>query len=146
MAGRFLDGHSTTTLSLMTTLGLFQESSPLTASERNENRVFKSSHIAPFSANIGFALYACRDNNNGLKNTFKVKMFVNEQAMIIPGCNDMLCPYETFRDMYTDLISNCDLTSICTEDDVSNGSEIKTEVNLSLAIFSIIFATTQICV
>lgn len=115
MAGKFLDGHSTSVLLLMTTLGLFEERSPLVANHRDENRVFKSSDIASYSANVEFVLYACRENQDNAKNAFKVKMFVNENAMIIPGCNTMLCPYETLREKFKDLINNCDLQRICSE-------------------------------
>lgn len=127
----------------MTTLGFFKDISPLLADHRNESRKFKTSHIVPYSANIAFTLYACRDNQNNAKNTFKVKMFVNEKATVIPGCDSMLCAYDTFKAMYVDLITDCDLAKICSENVITNGSQVKAILNFRLCSFILLLAAMQ---
>ena len=115
LAGKFLDGHSTTLITLMTALGLYREAQPLLVSNRQQmgDRVFKSSHIAPYSTNLAFVLYACRPATVNATNTFKLQLLVNEKAKMIPGCNAMLCPYDEVREMHADLINDCDLEEIC---------------------------------
>ena len=110
-----MDGHSTTMIMLMTTLGLFKDGQPLLANNREDmlDRKFKTSHIAPYSANVGFILYVC-DSEEGDGNTFTLQLLVNEEPMLIPGCDSMLCPYEQVREMYSHVFENCDLNEICT--------------------------------
>lgn len=115
LAGKFLDGHSTTIVTLMTTLGLFKDDQPLLATNREEmvNRQFKTSIIAPYSTNVGFILYACQTEDGADKNMFKVQLLVDETPMLLPGCDSLLCPYEQVRNSYSDLINNCNMTEIC---------------------------------
>lgn len=143
LAGKFLDGHSDTTLTLMTALGLYKDSQALTASNRVQmaDRQFKSSKIASYSANVAFILYACRPTQGEAKNTFKVKLLVNEETVKFPGCSDPLCPYAQVRGLYSDLVDNCDLEEVCTGTGETGGASVATVHGLyllALVLFRII--------
>ena len=55
----FYFGHSATVVPLITAVGLFRDSRPLTADLRPSDRQFRTSRIDPMSANVAFALYDC---------------------------------------------------------------------------------------
>lgn len=85
VVGNFRFAHGETTLPLMTLLG-YVDSSRLLAkfSEDDiEERDFRTSHVAPFAANIEFRLY--KKNKNG---KHYIQILVNEQVTEIPGCDD----------------------------------------------------------
>lgn len=115
LAGKFLDGHSTTVITMFTSLGLFNDSRTLLASNRAEmgDRAFRTSIISPYSASIEFALYVCDSGDASSNKTFALQLHVNEEPMVIPGCRDILCPYEQVRSIYGDLIDQCDINAVC---------------------------------
>lgn len=119
IAGKFFDGHSTTVITVLTALGLYKDNTHLLATNRQamENRLFRSSLIAPFSSNIAFVVYSCDSNGTDSQNTFMLQVRVNEEPVTLPGCNSIFCPYSQVRSSYSDLIDNCDLTEVCSGKD-----------------------------
>ena len=116
----FYFGHAETLAPLYASLGLFNDSAPLLATnyDQMKQRKFKSSQILPFSANIALVLYDC---NNGLgsqtspasEDNFVLRVFVNEQDVIIPACNDYVCRYQDVRDSYKHHVDHCNFESSC---------------------------------
>lgn len=102
-------GHGDTILPLYAAFGLFKDDHAFTADNFvvNKNRQFRTSKIVSFSANIAIALYKCGGNGNHV-----VKMFVNEEQIIIPGCDGTVCSYNTFKNKYPQLV-NCNFDQIC---------------------------------
>lgn len=114
-AGRFLIGHSTTLLSLYALIGLYKDKRPLLADNTDMiyNRLFRTSDISPYSANIAFVLYACDNDVRTSERQFKMKVFVNEEPVVIPGCKNDVCPYEIVQRRYANSVYNCNLKNIC---------------------------------
>lgn len=100
--------HGDTILPLYTALGLFRDKQPFTAENylANEKRTFRTSDIVPFSANIALALYNCGASGH------VVKIFVNEEAVVIPACGKMVCNYMDIKQYYKQLV-NCNFNAIC---------------------------------
>ncbi len=81
----------------------------------SEKREWKSSLISPFSANFAAVLYKCKnkdkscDQNNG---KYKLLTLVQENPVIIKGCDSALCSVDKFINTY-ETMSSCDLSEIC---------------------------------
>lgn len=110
-------GHTDTILPVYTAFRLFKDSQNLVADnfDINKNRKFRASSIDPFSANFGVALYKCDSE-------YVVKLFVNEELIINPACNNTICTYKEFNTFYSDL-ANCNFDEIC-ENYTNNGVQI----------------------
>ena len=116
----FFFGHAETLAPLYAALGLFNDTSPLLSTnyDQMKHRKFKSSRILPFSANIALILYDC---NNGVgseksepsEDMFVVRVYVNEEPVLIPACNDYVCRYKDVRDSYKHHVDHCDFQSTC---------------------------------
>ncbi|KAL4239512.1 hypothetical protein ACF0H5_000326 [Mactra antiquata] len=114
---KFYFGHTETLAPLYAALGLFNDSTPLTDTNFNDmkSRVFKSSKILPFSANLALVLYKCNYEEEPVPNVedFVVQFFVNEQSIKIPVCDDYLCSYKMVRDTYAKHIDQCNFEETC---------------------------------
>lgn len=136
-------GHSTTVLSLMSTLGLFRDELPLLASNRDQliDRNFKTSNIAPYSANVAFVVYAC-DNymtEAGSGRSFLIQLLVNEEPVMIPGCDSLLCPYNEVRDRYYSLVKECNIADICFSSGMPSAGKLSFVIYIVMAIvFSLV--------
>ncbi|CAF4907770.1 unnamed protein product [Pieris macdunnoughi] len=73
--------HDTLLGMVYSALGLYKDGETITAQHRNPNRHWRTSHLAPFSANIMAFLNRCNDGS------YKVQIFNNEKPTI-------LCPLE----------------------------------------------------
>ncbi|XP_050520562.1 multiple inositol polyphosphate phosphatase 1-like isoform X2 [Daktulosphaira vitifoliae] len=87
--GVFYFGHSSNLLSLISRLGLFKDTEPITADnfDKMKNRKFRTSSIDSFASNMIVALYKCDDGN------YKVSFYENEKPVKIGGdhgCYDCL--------------------------------------------------------
>lgn len=118
--GQFAFGHAETLGPLFAALGLFNDSQPIRADnyDQHSQRLFRTSHILPFSSNILFVLYECvPDEIEGDEEIeevdYYIKMFVNEEPKLIPGCEELHCAYNEVRDYYHDLIEKCDFKKLC---------------------------------
>ncbi len=104
----FRFAHAETLIPLYTLLGLFHDPYPLYAdswSDRVRDRVFKSSHISPFAANLALVLYQC-------DTAWVVSVLINETQTRLPGCSSVYCPYDEFMALYEPL-SLCDFNTLC---------------------------------
>ncbi|XP_045517430.1 multiple inositol polyphosphate phosphatase 1-like [Pieris brassicae] len=73
--------HDTLLGMVYSALGLYKDGETITAQYRNPNRNWRTSHLAPFSANIMAYLNRCNDGS------YKVQIFNNEKPTL-------LCPLE----------------------------------------------------
>ena len=120
--GRFYFGHSETIVQVFTALGLFEDQQPLLATNMAsmQRREFRTSRIAPYSANIAFVLYACGGMGHGHDDdrdysAFVMKILVNEKPVIIPACNQEQCVYRDVGRYYHDLVDHCEREKLCGE-------------------------------
>lgn len=121
--GQFAFGHAETLGPLYTALGLFNDSTPLRADnfKEHEDRLFRSSLILPFGANLQLILYECEpqdlkaneDDDAEHHPEYFVKLLVNEEPQLLPGCDEFLCPYSIIRDKYKAQVENCNFSQIC---------------------------------
>lgn len=63
------------------------------------------------SANLGIGLYQCEADEK-TDDTYVIRMFVNEEPIVVPACGQQTCRYEEFLDLYKKYF-NCDYTKIC---------------------------------
>ncbi|XP_066304113.1 multiple inositol polyphosphate phosphatase 1-like [Branchiostoma lanceolatum] len=131
LRGQFLFGHTDTLVALYSLLGLFKDRAPLRADNfaEHKNRVFRTSHISPFGANLALVLYKCdgvspcdeseqgkptQDAPQGSQpddpagSKFRVMMMVNERVEQFPGWHQASCPYEVVRMLYKDVLEHCE--------------------------------------
>ena len=106
-------GHSATIGPLLSALGLFEDSQPLTAQnfDSMKNRKFFDSTVIPFGGHLAFILYDCgggRPLNGQL-----LKLLVNEQPTLIPKCGSDTCDYAYVRKQYEHMIDQCDWNRVC---------------------------------
>lgn len=101
-------GHGETLLPLLSLLDFFKDEKPLTAENfsSQHNRMFRSSQIVPYAANLVFVLYECSDG-------FRVQLFLNEKPMTFPSMNHSAPLYETVRKHYSKLLHGCDFNKEC---------------------------------
>eukprot|EP00128_Syssomonas_multiformis_P013404 Colp12_sorted_trinity150504_noHs@9509 len=134
--------HAETLLPLVALLGLYEENVTLTADNYNEaihQRVFRSREIAPFSANLAFALYNCTASSaesveahkggEGYSsaphnhhhhhhqsvdrfNNYVIKVLLNEREQQLPFCRSLYCPLPEFLREYSEELA-CDFTRVC---------------------------------
>eukprot|EP01095_Lingulamoeba_sp_RSL-Kostka_P016414 TRINITY_DN8030_c0_g1_i1.p1 TRINITY_DN8030_c0_g1~~TRINITY_DN8030_c0_g1_i1.p1 ORF type:complete len:483 (-),score=149.58 TRINITY_DN8030_c0_g1_i1:59-1507(-) len=96
--------HAETIIPFNCILGLFKDEEPLLANftiEQQDNRAFKTSLFSPFAGNVGIILYECIENN---VETYRVKATVNEIDIILPGCDEMYCKFDTFKSIYQEAV------------------------------------------
>lgn len=98
-------------------MGLFNDTSLLLHSnyQQMKDRVFRSSKILPFSANLALVLYKCDygDEPEPSFNDFVIRFYVNEQPVVVPACGDYVCSYNQVRDLYSHHVDNCDFRRVC---------------------------------
>ena len=70
-----------------------------------KDRLFRESKISPFSSNIVSALYKCPSVSPD-QNTIMLKMWVNEQEIVLPVCGRSLCNYNDFRHQYENMLND----------------------------------------
>lgn len=101
-------GHGETLLPLLSLMGFFKDEKPLTAENfaLQHKRVFRSSQILPYAANLVFVLYECSDG-------LRVQLFLNEKPMIFPSMNHSAPLYERVREHYLKLLHGCDFNKEC---------------------------------
>ncbi|CAH0488765.1 unnamed protein product [Peronospora farinosa] len=80
-------------------------------------RKFKSSELAPFSANIGFVLYECAATTEDARPTFKVQTLLNEHEVIFNECKgQVLCPFDVLENIFRKWIYEFDFHKYCALD------------------------------
>ncbi|KAJ1805338.1 hypothetical protein LPJ56_006557 [Coemansia sp. RSA 2599] len=77
--------------------------------EQAQARGFKTSRLAPFSANIGIEIYRDQDSQAVFS------LLLNEAPVLLPGCKDALCPVDVLRSNLAGKIG-CDFEKECAAD------------------------------
>ncbi|XP_076835096.1 multiple inositol polyphosphate phosphatase 1a isoform X1 [Brachyhypopomus gauderio] len=101
-------GHAETLLPLLTLLGLFKDSAPLTSSNfaAQHNRVFRTGQIVPYAANLLVVLYNCSEG-------LRLQVRLNEHPLTLPGLGDPSPLFEDVRRQYAQLLQGCDQETVC---------------------------------
>ncbi|KAG2227641.1 hypothetical protein INT45_004682 [Circinella minor] len=106
----FKHGHSMSVLPLAARLGIHKDDFFLTADasqEQIDNRMFRTSKDDTYGSNIMFQLL----NKKGTKEKF-VRVLLSEVPTVLPGCDEEVCPYETFKKAVAPLLQ-CNREEIC---------------------------------
>lgn len=121
----FRFAHSETFLPLLALLGLFKDAQPLRADNfaEQQNRLFRTSAIGPFSANVFFVLHECdrdpevkgtrNEVNDSPGHTYKLQLLFKERLINFPICDSNVCDYDKVRQHYREFIDNCQFESMC---------------------------------
>lgn len=105
-------GHADTLLPLLTLLGFFKDSEPLTSANyaAQTKRTFRTSHMLPYSANLILVLYECGGGE------LRVQLLLNEKVVMFPALhkNQSLMPlYRDVKEGYKELLQGCDFEAEC---------------------------------
>ncbi|OQR76446.1 hypothetical protein BIW11_07781 [Tropilaelaps mercedesae] len=79
-------------------------------------RLWRSSQLAPFNANILFVMYSCPASGgaSAIEQQYKIAAFVNERLIHLPACSSKFCPLKEFRDVFQPGgSSSCNISHIC---------------------------------
>lgn len=101
-------GHGETLLPLLSLMGFFRDETPLTADNfaSQHGRIFKTSLIVPYAANLLFVLYECSDG-------LRLQFLLNETPVNFPGIVDPAPLLQDVRYAYRDLLQGCDFHREC---------------------------------
>ncbi|XP_071235559.1 multiple inositol polyphosphate phosphatase 1-like [Salvelinus alpinus] len=106
-------GHADTLLPLLTLLGFFKDSVPLTSNNyvTQGQRAFRTSRMMPYAANLVLVLYDCSGN-------LRLQALLNERPMAFPGLAanqgaEEAPLYQDVRDHYGELLQGCDFEKEC---------------------------------
>ncbi|CAB1343651.1 unnamed protein product [Coregonus sp. 'balchen'] len=106
-------GHADTLLPLLTLLGFFKDSVPLTSNNyvTQGQRAFRTSRMMPYAANLVLVLYDCSGN-------LRLQALLNERPLAFPGLaatqGEEGAPlYQDVRDHYGELLQGCDFEKEC---------------------------------
>ncbi|KAK3889555.1 hypothetical protein Pcinc_006448 [Petrolisthes cinctipes] len=111
--GIFYFAHDKTIFKVLASFGLFRPAQHL----RHDNfksmkdRVWRTSFVSPFSANLAFVLYRCGD---GKEENHKVGVFFEGQPTPLPDvCRGVTCRWEELRPWLAEQHATCDLGKLC---------------------------------
>ncbi|XP_039289402.1 multiple inositol polyphosphate phosphatase 1 [Nilaparvata lugens] len=99
-------GHSTSVLHIAAQLGIINEEEHLTHLNYEKNsatRRYRTSIVAPYTANLIVILYECTFNDR-----YQIKILLNEKPVLYPGICDPdtgLCSLHSFQKLFRDFIS-----------------------------------------
>lgn len=114
--GVFRFTSSGTLVSLLTILGLFNDSVPLRADNyiQQNKRQFTISNMVPMSANIAFVLYACNSTEKAGKLEYKLQVLVNEKPVALSCCHgNITCGLGEFLSCFKETVDSCDFDAMC---------------------------------
>ena len=133
----FRFAHAETLLPFLTLLGLYKDDKALLGTNfmMHQTRLFRTSKISPFSANIAFVLLDCSEGGEGKENNdddddqngkskdnvydgrrhnnYKVQVLHNELPVRLPFCDSDVCPLEVVRHHLKRHIEQCDFDGLC---------------------------------
>lgn len=103
-----LIGHGETLLPLISLLGLYKDKTPPTAAnyQSQHERLFRSSLLVPYAANLLFVLYDCPRGP-------RLQLLLNESPVRFPGLDQDLPLYRDVRATYRHLLDGCDFYREC---------------------------------
>lgn len=114
--GVFRFSSSGTVISLLTMLGVFQNTTRLRADnyQQNDKRTRFKSNMVPMSANVAVVLYACNSTNEAGKLEYKVQVLVNEEPVAVPCCDGKItCGLDNFLSCFMETVDSCDFDAMC---------------------------------
>ncbi|ESO02269.1 hypothetical protein HELRODRAFT_161517 [Helobdella robusta] len=130
LKGVFYFAHAETLLPVMCLMGLFKDDEPLRHDnyERMRTRLFRTSFICSFAANIMIVLYDCNK-------IYKVQVLHNEKAIRLPPPlqpdDKLLYSYSDFKNHYKDVL-NRKFNDVCRlEESKSSSSSFSEEMSFS---------------
>lgn len=101
--------HSTTIFLVLTSLGVFEDKTPLRADNfaTQQNRLFHGHDMCPFSANFAAIRYQCSAVDKD--DSEKILFLLNQKPLPMKWCkNGAVCTLRELKDMYeTSPMSNC---------------------------------------
>ena len=105
-------GHADTLLPLLTLLGFFKDSTPLTSTNyaAQTHRSFRTSHMMPYAANLVLVLYDCGGGE------LRLQALLNEKPVTFPGLTGHRASMPLFQDvkeLYRALLQGCDFEKEC---------------------------------
>ncbi|EGG21844.1 hypothetical protein DFA_01730 [Cavenderia fasciculata] len=114
-------GHAETIIPFVSLLGLYKDDYQITANlsqEQIQSRLFRTSVISPYAANVALLFYDCGDNN------YKLRVDHNEIATLIPGCDDIYCDYTIFKQVFSDALTTFSWDKTCAAGDSSDDTPL----------------------
>lgn len=107
--GIFNFAHDKTIFQVLARMGIFKPSQHLRHDNFAEmkNRIWKTSYVSPFAANLALVLYSCGS-------TYRVGTFFEGQPIPIPGkCESLLCQWEELQPWFDHNAQTCNLSKLC---------------------------------
>lgn len=102
--GTFLFSHATMMFFLLNILGVTKDPFPIThdlyQTGKGNSRNFRSSVLAPMSANVAFVMFDCNESADENDITKKVVAYHNERPLFLERCNGYSCDWKTFKDLF----------------------------------------------
>ncbi|KAK7068393.1 hypothetical protein SK128_007921 [Halocaridina rubra] len=108
-SGIFNFAHDKTIFQVMTRLGLFRPSQHLRHDNfaNMKNRVWKTSYLSPFAANLAFVLFGCGDD-------YRMGTFFQGQPIpLAEKCEGISCHWEEIKSWFEDNADTCNLSKLC---------------------------------
>lgn len=101
-------GHAETLLPLLTLLEMFKDDTPLSSTNfaNQQNRIFRSGNIVPYTANLLVVLYQCPEG-------IRMGVRLNEKSLTLPGLTEPVPLYEDVKNRYRALLEGCDQETVC---------------------------------
>ncbi|KAK8738010.1 hypothetical protein OTU49_004345 [Cherax quadricarinatus] len=111
-SGVFYFTHMDAVIPVMTRLGLYKDSAPLTHDHEDPERLWRTSSHGIFATNLAFTLSSCGAGE------WWVSLAMSEQVVALGGCASPLgCTWEEFIATYGNQ-QQCDLDAVCNNNSV----------------------------
>ncbi|CAG9824646.1 unnamed protein product [Phaedon cochleariae] len=130
--GTFLFTSTATIQTVLTTLGIGKDFTPLTADNYHQQskRNWRTSLLNPFAANLAAVLYECRSGEK-----HRVMFFLNENPVEFTDCSVGLCTWSTVQQKIKNTANNCNLQDFCN----GNSSAMKYFNHALLFVMFVVF-------
>ena len=107
--------HSEATNTVLPVLGLYNDSSPLVASDwPSQSHLWQTSEVISFSHNLALLALHCPD----MPEEHQVMALHMERKVVMPECGQLLCPLSTFISKILQPILDVDFEEICNHDHI----------------------------
>ena len=107
--------HSEATNTVLPVLGLYNDSSPLLASDwPSPSHLWQTSDVISFSHNIALLGLHCPS----MQEEYQVMALHMERQVVMPKCGELLCPLSTFRSKVLQPILDVDFDEICHQEHI----------------------------
>ena len=133
-------------LSLQCLLGLNKDDHSLQASDfqKNMNRKFRTSQIAPMAANVAFVLFKCSSEgkhpeteSRSSKPSYKMTVLVNELPIELPFCqNSSVCDLKDVKTYVEHTMGKCNFNKTCCIENCKGMHNVLGLVGICLLVFA----------